>query len=135
MSTHRLRQLGLPGCDEVLALVPEFELYRLGRVVRMNFRDASSGLDGPPQVTFEVCAQYVGDTRRGIVALTLAGVTSVTIPQLTPSFFLGELEIADVSRDQLEGVRYRVADHGMSHFEVLCKAVSIRWYDEDPSSA
>lgn len=135
MSTLRIRALALDGCDEVLALVPDFDLYRLGRVVRMNFRDAGSSLDGSLGVTFEVCAKYLGDTRRGIVALTLTGVTSVSIPQLTPSFFLGELEIADVSRDQLEGVRYRVTDHGMSHFEVLCKAVSIRWYDEDPSSA
>ncbi len=120
MTVHQLRKADIEGYDEVLACMPDFDLYRLGRVVRMNFHDAGSNLDESLGVTLEVCAQYIGHSKRGLVALKLSGVTSVVIPQLTPSLFLGEVEIVDVSRDQLEGVRYRVTDHGMAHFEVLC---------------
>jgi hypothetical protein len=47
------------------------------------------------------------------------------LPQLTPSFFLGELEIDDVRGDQLEGIIYRAKDYGMTQFEINSRGVTV----------
>ena len=41
------------------------------------------------------------------------------------SFYLSELEMEDVSADQLEGVKYRLKDYGGTGFEVLARGFSV----------
>lgn len=59
--------------------------------------------------------------------LEFSGVKTANLPPMMPSFYLGELEIDDVSSEQLKGIQFRAKDHGMTGFEVLCRGVAIRW--------
>lgn len=41
------------------------------------------------------------------------------------SFYLSELEVKDVSANQLEGVKYSLKDYGGTGFEVLARGFSV----------
>jgi hypothetical protein len=103
--------------------MPDFDLYRLRSVRRLHLFQGSVGSE---DYTLEVEAEY-GDMREGAVMLEFGGLKTAIVPPMMPSFSFGELEVDDVSHEQLEGVRFRVKDHGMTSFEVLCRAMAIRW--------
>jgi len=128
MGAHRLVDTAIQGGDRVLALFPDFDLYGLRRVLRLALFQAFDGSSGEYEYLLEIDAEYTDV--RGFVTLQFGGVKGVTLPQMMPSFYFAELEIDDVSRDQLEGIRFRAKDHGMTEFEVLCKTVAIRWHAE-----
>jgi hypothetical protein len=125
MGTHWLRDTAVKGRDEVLAIMPDFDLYRLGRVVRLYLFQTKDD-PGADDYTMQIGAEHE-DMRGGIVELEFSGMKTAKLPQMMPSFNFDELEIDDVSRDQLEGIRFRAKDHGIMDFEILCKAVVIRW--------
>ena len=126
MNKHRLRDIGVLGIDSVLASLPDFELHSLRRVVRLQLLQQDACDLDSDDYTMTIQATYDGATRQGVVTLEFSGVRAVTLPRMTPLFYFGELEIAEVSRDQWEGVRYRAKDYSME-FEILCKAIAIRW--------
>jgi hypothetical protein len=128
MGVHKLRgaEIDIAGKEEVLRAVPDLDLYGLRQVVGIRLRRVNPFEPGSAEYNLEVEAEYE-DAAGGVVVLGFSEVRVVSLPELRPSFFFGELEVEDISSHQLEGVHYRVRDFGMSKFEVVCKAVSIRW--------
>jgi hypothetical protein len=47
------------------------------------------------------------------------------VPEIGPAFFLSEIEVEDLFKDQLEGIRYRIKDYGTREFEILCEDVKL----------
>ena len=74
----------------------------------------------------QMTAVYEGESETYAVTLVFEGIQSARLPELTPSFYLNELEIEDVSVDQLEGVRYSVVDYGMVEFKIRCRDVAVK---------
>jgi hypothetical protein len=122
MRTHLLRDLDIPGSKSALVHVPDLDFYRLGLV--KYFCLTTSELN-PNGYDFELSAAYSAETRSFTVVFRFVDVRLVRLPELGPSFHLSELEIEDLARDQLEGIRYRAKDYGQSQFEVLCKEMAI----------
>ena len=122
MPTHLLRELAIPGAERVLAVLPAFDLHRLERVLEIGLRKCS-GADDAFDVT--VVATYEDGRTRATVTMSFSGARLVRLPPIAGSFFLGELEIEDVSSDQLEGIRFVARDHGMTDFEVACFSMTI----------
>ena len=59
------------------------------------------------------------------ITIRFSDVTQLRLPELGSLFYLSESEVEDVSRDQLEGIRYRVRDVGNSEFELLCRGIAL----------
>jgi hypothetical protein len=70
--------------------------------------------------------EFVLQEMRGVrVTLTCCDVHRATLPSVEPNVFMSEVEIEDLSKDQWEGVSWRVRDFGESGFLVECRKVEI----------
>jgi hypothetical protein len=79
--------------------------------------------EGSCTLTLEV--QYTAVGPACLIEVVFENVKRARLPELSPSFYFSELEVHDVSRDQLEGIGYRVRDQGMTEFEVFCQGIWI----------
>jgi hypothetical protein len=52
-------------------------------------------------------------------------VKQLKLPELGASFFVSEIEVEDIFKDQIEEVKYRIKDFGGSGFEVLCGNIEL----------
>jgi hypothetical protein len=123
MRAHRLAELPLDGREHALAVIPDFDLYCLRQVTALSLdaRDYKERI-----FDLQMTAVYERESETYAVTLVFEGIQSARLPELTPSFYLNELEIEDVSVDQLEGVRYSVVDYGMMEFKILCRDVAVK---------
>lgn len=53
------------------------------------------------------------------------GVSRFKVPEVNGAFYLSEIELENVSADQLEGINFRFKDHVGSGFEVLSRGFSV----------
>lgn len=85
---------------------------------------------------FTLIAVYEDPQRDPIsgVRVRCSGVKQLRLPELGTSFFLAEVEIEDLSRHQLEGIRFKLKDFGESQFEVLCGGIELTIGDSSPDS-
>lgn len=107
MRSHSLTQLRITGQRAALEFVPDFDFHNLGRVTRVAIEWTAETGDAPE---LEVMGLYADprNERTAQVSLRFLGVRQATLPpELFPSVYLSELEIEDISGDQLEGLRYR----------------------------
>jgi hypothetical protein len=124
MRSHFLRQLPITGREAVLEVIPDFDFYALGRVVRLAI---AWGSDAGDSGELTLATTYVNSQNATVAEVTLRfhGVRQAILPILAPSLYLSEVEVEDFDSDQLEGVRYRAKDFGASGFEVLANDISI----------
>lgn len=127
MRSHSLTRLRITGQLAVLNVFPDFDFYNIGRVTHLAVEWSA---DTDDTAALLLVALYVDQTDRGNtktaeIALHFDGVRQASLPDLSPLLYLSELEIEDLSDDQLEGVRYRAKDFGPTRFEVLSNDIRI----------
>jgi len=108
--------------------LPDFDFYNLRQVIRFSWTSAHDELLGRTIAKLVLTAIYEnprGSARTEIV-LRCSDVRQLKLPSLGPRFFVSEIEIEDLSGDQIEAVRYRVKDFGESSLEVLCGGVEVQ---------
>jgi hypothetical protein len=59
------------------------------------------------------------------ITLRFGGVRHLTLPEFLPACYVSEIEVEDVSSDQLEGAHYRLKSHGSNRLEVLSRTIEI----------
>lgn len=122
MSERFLRDVTITGGQQVLESCPGFDFYRLSRVLSLSL--VPRGGEGEVY-DLTMSAAYEDGRESYVVTLLFGRLVKATLPELTPTFYVAELEIEDVSRDQMEGIRFRVVDHCMSALDVFCGELSI----------
>jgi len=109
---------------EKLSIIPGFNLYNLNLVLSFNVRQEYSGEDAS---TYEIglVMLYQFERFEYEVGLKFMGVSRFKVPEVNGAFYLSEIELENVSADQLEGINFRFKDHGGSGFEVLSRGFSV----------
>ncbi|KRA06442.1 hypothetical protein ASD70_14950 [Pseudomonas sp. Root569] len=109
---------------EKLSIIPGFNLYNLNLVLSFNVRQEYSGEDVS---TYEIglVMLYEFEHFEYEVGLKFMGVSRFKVPEANGAFYLSEIELENVSADQLEGISFRFKDHGGSGFEVLSRGFSV----------
>jgi hypothetical protein len=121
MRTHLLKDLPIAGKSIVMELLPDFDLYRLGLVTRFSIEeDESSQL-----ADIFLTATYSDSTRDFNVTISFSGCRRAKLPEFAPLFYLTELEIEDIRKDQLENIHYKAKCYGDTDFEILSNNISI----------
>jgi hypothetical protein len=127
MRSHFLKDLPINGKESILAVQPSFDFYILRQVTRFRWEMAPNASERSPAANLELTAIYENSQpfEDLLIKVRCLDVRQVVLPVLGPSFFLGELEIEDVSGEQIEGVRWRVKDFGPDRFVILCKEIEM----------
>lgn len=109
---------------EKLSTIPEFNLYNLNLVLNFNVRQEHSGENVS---TYEIglIMLYEFERFKFEVGLKFMGVSRFKVPEVNGAFYLSEIELENVSADQLEGINFRFKDYGGSGFEVLSRGFSV----------
>ena len=109
---------------EKLSIIPGFNLYNLNLVLSFNVRQEHSIEDVP---TYEIGLVMLYEFERFEyeIGLKFTGVRRFKIPEVNGAFYLSEIELENVSADQLEGISFRFKDYGGSGFEVLSRGFSV----------
>ena len=117
MRSHFLSKLPITGKERVLEKIPNFDFYNLDHIEQINLKRVDDGFD------LELKALYKGES--ALIGLRFVNVQLIKFPEMQPSFYLSELEIEDMSGSQIEGVKYRANNYGMTQFEVLSRDMEI----------
>jgi hypothetical protein len=117
MPTHLRIASDVPGLEQVLRHIPDFDLYKLHKITRFMLReDVERGL---------LLEMDVVHVNRHICSIQLEGVRDLRMPEILmsmPSF--SELEVEDVRSRGLEGISYQLADRGPSGgFSCFCHGI------------
>ncbi len=121
MRTHELLNLRIRGRDAVLAALPNFDFYGLKQVRALRVLPRKGA---PDRFDLNLEIVYAAGGGQHLVSLGFAQISKATLPDFSPSFYFSELEIEDLSGDQLEGIRYHAVDYG-SRFEVYANDLEI----------
>ena len=109
---------------EKLLIIPDFDFYNLNSVLGLSVRRESreQAID-----TYKVSLEMLYESKQSVfeVVLGFTGVRCIKIPEVCGSFYLSEIEMDDLSADQLEGVKYRLKDYGGTGFEILAQELSV----------
>ena len=121
MRTHFISELTLPGKALVSAL-KDFDFYKLSRVDEVVYRRQPDPTK-PESYSLELTARY-DDAAKGHFTVTLrfVEVRLLILPEFSPTCYLSQIEIEDVTKNEdderIEGVKYRTRGHGAATFEV-----------------
>lgn len=109
---------------EKLSIIPGFNFYNLNYVLSFSVRQE---YEGESVSTYEIILAmlYKLDRFEYDVGLKSVGVRYFKVPEVNGDFYLSEIELENVSADQLEGVNVRFKDYGGSGFEVLSREFSV----------
>ena len=120
--THFLSKLTIAGANLALEAEPDFDFYRLGRLLEVRITFAA---DDERFASVLLRAEYHG--KRGEYELTMVcdGVRELAIPPVHQQLSLPELEIEECSSRGLEGVHFEVVSQFDRSFRCLCAGVSI----------
>ncbi len=123
MRSHLLSDLSIDGREQVLAAIPNFDFYNLGEISWLEWtRKPDSGV---AELAFS--SAYRDGTKSAPIDVVCccSGTQLVRVPELQSSFFLSEIEVEEITADQIEGVRYCIRDFGEGCFEVLCANIKL----------
>ena len=117
-----LKDTEITGRDVALANIPEFDFYQLRRVLKLVV--AWEHRESQP-LSLVLTAQYE-DEQDFCVSIRFLGIRQLRLPEMHDhGWWLSELEIEDLSSDQLEGIGYKALDHGDTSFCILCREIEI----------
>lgn len=119
----RLLEMSFEGIEK-LSIISDFDFYNLNLVLGLSLQRENMGhaVD-----TYRVSLEMLYESEQSAfeVVLGFTGVRRLAIPDVCGSFYLSEIEMDNVSADQLEGVKYRLKDYGGTGFEVLAREFSV----------
>lgn len=109
---------------EKLSIISDFDFYNLNLVLGLSLQRENTGhaVD-----TYRVSLEMLYESEQSAfeVVLGFTGVRRLAVPDVCGRFYLSEIQMDDVSADQLEGVKYRLKDYGGTGFEVLAREFSV----------
>ena len=109
---------------EKLSIISDFDFYNLNLMQGLSLqRESTREAIETYKVSLEML--YASEQSEFEVVLAFTGVRRLKVPDVCGSFYLSELEMEDVSADQLEGVKYRLKDYGGTGFEVFARGFSV----------
>ncbi|MCK8503683.1 hypothetical protein [Myxococcus fulvus] len=122
MRTHFLKQLQINGREKALALEPEFDFYRVKRVLKLEleFDDEPEAL---PVLRLDLA--YEAGPSRYKLGVLFKEVRELVLPSMPPSLFLPELEIEDLRGRMMEGARFEMISHFERAFRCTCGDITI----------
>ena len=109
---------------EKLSIIPGFTLYNLNLVLSFSLRQEYSD-EEVSMYEITLVMLYKFERFEYEIGLKFMGVRRFKIPEVNGAFYLSEIELKNVSVDQLEGISFRFKDYGGSGFEVLSRGFSI----------
>ena len=127
MRTHFLKELAIPGRERALAVLPDFDFYNLGQLLRLQWesRPLETANDATADFTFTGLYEAGGANGSFEVTFRCEGVTQLKLPEIHPSLFVSEIEIEDLKDHGLENANFRIKSYGMTEFEVLTKRLEL----------
>jgi hypothetical protein len=128
LRSHLLRDLSIEGREQVLAAIPNFDFYNLREISRLVWTKHHES--DVAELSFSSIYSD-GSTAAADIACSCSGVRLVRVPELQSSFWLSEIEVEELTGDQIEGVRYRLREFGGGCFEVLCATIKLS-LQQDP---
>ena len=107
--------------------LPDFDFYNLREVMSFHWSSEPDTISGFTTACLTLDAAYHKSERDSGLGIRLrcSDLKQLRMPELGTSFLLAEIEIEDLSRDQLEGIKYKLKDFGEGRFEVLCGNIEI----------
>jgi hypothetical protein len=103
MRSNFLKDLSIKGKEEILNILPNFDFHYLREVIRLCWETVPNERNGDPLANFVLTACYENVPTSAKVTLRCGGVRQLKLPEIGPAFFLSEIDVEDLSRDQLEG--------------------------------
>jgi len=100
-----------------------YDLFEFDRCVDFHYKVQYEAAG--PRVE---CALTLSREDGFVLQLHLEGVTHLRIPDLSPAFWISELQVIDVRHSQLEGVRYAV----QSEDGFACNCRNVRFGERGP---
>jgi hypothetical protein len=127
MRSHFLKDLPIVGKEAVLKHIPEFDFYNVRRVIKITWIDEHNAEADRTNINVTLAATYDDEKTRTVspIQLRCSGVKQLRLPDLGTAFWLSEIEIEDIAREQIEDVRYRIKDFGGTSFEALCAGIEL----------
>jgi len=127
MRTHFLKELAIPGRERALAVLPDFDFYNLGRLLRLHWESQQGKTtdDATADLTFTGLYEATGANGSFEVTFRCEGVTQLKLPEIHPALFVSEIEIEDLTGHGLENANFRIKSYGMTEFEVLTKRLEL----------
>jgi hypothetical protein len=127
MRSHLLKDLSIRGKQPVLEKLPDFDFYNLREVTSFNWSSEPDTISKFTTACLTLDAAYHNSERDPVFGIRLrcSDLRQLRMPELGTSFFLAEIEVEDLSGDQLEGIKYKLKDMGDSRLEVLCGNIEI----------
>jgi hypothetical protein len=124
MRTHFLKELSIPGKDIATRALPSFDFYCLGEVRHLAI---SCNPDEATSADLHLTALYncLNSGRTFEITIKFTGTRRIKLPEFSPLFYLSELEIEDISKNQMEGIRYQAKCYGNPEFDVLSRDLHI----------
>jgi hypothetical protein len=130
MRTHFLTNLQIKGREEVLRIVPEFDFYKLRRIIRLQWDSHCNPENGTADADLILTIAYDAQSASTPqFTFRFGGVARAKLPELLPSVYLSEVEVEDLHGSQLENIRFRLKDYGQTELEIECKSVEMIAHD------
>jgi len=114
------RDLEIARSQAVDRLLPDLDLHELG-LVREIYIEGDVWDRWSSTMEFKVACRREG--KDYLLTVVFRSIRKAVLPNLDPTFMFEELEIEDVSKDSLEGIRFRAEDLGKTGFEVFCESI------------
>lgn len=125
MRSHFLSDFPRAANGEILTVLPNFDFHHLDEVTELCW-NSSTGILAEHRADIKIKALYENGDVRVTVAIHCLDVKQLLLPRIGPSMPLFEVELEDISNDQLEGIRYKLIDYGPHSLEILCNDIRIR---------
>lgn len=126
MGNNRLDDLSIDGLEDAsreLGSINTYAFDRIYSVTQENDFEAGATVGRLCQSDLRIVAGYHVDDGERLVEIVLRQAVQLHLPDL-PQF--GELEVRDVSANQMEGIRFEVVDHGENSFRCFCQSMAIK---------
>ncbi len=104
--------------ESVQDIILNFDFYRINRVLSAKLLRAESEALHSIEIEFcyDVCFAVV---------FRFVGIRQLILPSFCPYAFMSEIEVEDLSLDQLEGINFQFKDCGQSDLCVRCKYIEL----------
>ena len=122
---HRLNRIEFGSKDTLLRQIPDFDLYSYSRITTIRV-EWDSGSENRDLVVFLTGEYSSASTNVYEVTFRLGGVRQLRLPEINEQgLWLSELELEEMTGNQMEGVCFKLHDYGSGEFTVLCERVEV----------
>lgn len=122
MKISSLEHGKIPGREKCNGYISEFSFYKITRVLTIHIDPCN--LDDLHSL--KIGFLYESGTEGSfLLKFRFTGIRQLVFPAFCPHAFVSEIEVEDLSQDQIEGVSFQMKDFGQSDFIVLCKNLEL----------